>query len=573
MPLERLRVACVIAILLMSSVVLLTGSIEGEVGSWQTKSPMPTPRATAGTAVLGGEMYAIGGLVGGPGNDTEVDANEAYDPITDTWSQKAPLPTPRRGLVAATYDGKIYVMGGLNATVNPSVIYDSNDIYNPVIDAWTSGAPMPVGRIGAGAAVVSGRIYVVGGIIDGSSLPTDEVLEYDPVADSWSYATRLMVARQSAGLTVLKDKIYLFGGWLGWNSVEEYDPISGTSRLMNALPFGVSSPSVVTIDERIYIVGGGDDSECDVISLSYEFDPPSDSYVPVAPIPIPRSQASAAEINRKMYVAGGLSNTNLWCGARVANEEFTPPPPDNTPPSITITSPTNGQVINEGTTQIQGTATDPDGDGQITSVLIDIDGQGWQKATGTISWSYVWDTSSLSPGIHSVHVQAFDGKNTSNVAWVTVIVEDTSQPENNAPSVTITNPTSAPSLFLSDGSVLVEGSASDPDGDGQIESVEIKIDGGGWQSATGTAAWNFTWNWDPDSWYFGHHTVQARAYDGTTYSEIDLVVVHIQEDDVAGTLDLLPWLLLMIIVILAVLLSVSLIKTRGKPAENEQLED
>ena len=37
---------------------------------------------------------------------------EAYDPQTDTWTEKADIPTPRILPAASAVDGKIYVIGG-----------------------------------------------------------------------------------------------------------------------------------------------------------------------------------------------------------------------------------------------------------------------------------------------------------------------------------------------------------------------------------------------------------------------------------------------------------------------------
>ena len=37
---------------------------------------------------------------------------EAYDIPTDTWTTIADLPTPRKAASAAVVDGKVYVIGG-----------------------------------------------------------------------------------------------------------------------------------------------------------------------------------------------------------------------------------------------------------------------------------------------------------------------------------------------------------------------------------------------------------------------------------------------------------------------------
>src|SRR5258705_331796 len=55
--------------------------------SWTAKKPLPTPRAYLGAVVLQGKIWAVGGYSGS--NLANLDV---YDPVTDTWSAKAPMP-------------------------------------------------------------------------------------------------------------------------------------------------------------------------------------------------------------------------------------------------------------------------------------------------------------------------------------------------------------------------------------------------------------------------------------------------------------------------------------------------
>ena len=40
------------------------------------------------------------------------DANELYQPFTDTWQAASPMPTPRHGLSAVAMGNRIYVLAG-----------------------------------------------------------------------------------------------------------------------------------------------------------------------------------------------------------------------------------------------------------------------------------------------------------------------------------------------------------------------------------------------------------------------------------------------------------------------------
>lgn len=55
---------------------------------------------------------------------------EEYDPATDTWTPKAPMPTVRRNLAAATANGKVYAIGGTDASI--TVLATVEEFISPV---------------------------------------------------------------------------------------------------------------------------------------------------------------------------------------------------------------------------------------------------------------------------------------------------------------------------------------------------------------------------------------------------------------------------------------------------------
>jgi N-acetylneuraminic acid mutarotase len=78
------------------------------------------PRSEITSAILNdGKIYVIGGL---NATGKNIDAVEVYDPSTDRWSNNtaAPLPEQRDHAAAAAYNGKLYVVGGYDNLGNPS---------------------------------------------------------------------------------------------------------------------------------------------------------------------------------------------------------------------------------------------------------------------------------------------------------------------------------------------------------------------------------------------------------------------------------------------------------------------
>jgi N-acetylneuraminic acid mutarotase len=75
------------------------------------KTPIPTPRGGAAGAVLGGRLFLFGGE-GNPDNQGVFPEIEAYDAVNDSWEELPPMELPRHGFGAATLDNRIYLPGG-----------------------------------------------------------------------------------------------------------------------------------------------------------------------------------------------------------------------------------------------------------------------------------------------------------------------------------------------------------------------------------------------------------------------------------------------------------------------------
>ncbi|MBA2627724.1 MAG: hypothetical protein H0U85_06905, partial [Gemmatimonadales bacterium] len=176
---------------------------------WTLRAPPQTVRAGALGAVVDGKFYLVGGYDNSYFyyyyNLQYSAATEAYDPGTNTWSARAPMPLPRSGMTVAVMNEKLYAIGGYNPNALSRV-----DVYDPATNSWTIAAPMPTARGGAAAAVVNGRLYVAGG----SAVSASTTLEsYDPATNSWTTHAP-MLAPGGSGFTAagLDGIFYLAGG-------------------------------------------------------------------------------------------------------------------------------------------------------------------------------------------------------------------------------------------------------------------------------------------------------------------------------------------------------------------------
>ena len=90
-----------------------------------------------------------------------------YDPATNRWTARTPLGLERQGAASAVLGSKLYVMGGLRFNGVGLDILDITIVYDPVTDAWTRRAFLPSPRYGMSASTVllngKPRIELVGG--------------------------------------------------------------------------------------------------------------------------------------------------------------------------------------------------------------------------------------------------------------------------------------------------------------------------------------------------------------------------------------------------------------------------
>ncbi|XP_029471987.1 kelch-like protein 30 isoform X2 [Rhinatrema bivittatum] len=168
-------------------------------GTWKPIAPMWRSRTNHASAVLNGEIYAIGGTL----MDTvEV---ECYDPYNDSWSPISPALKYVSNFTAAGCLGKLYVIGSCAIKYNALTL----QCYNPVIDGWSMIASpfMPKYLSAPCSVTLNGAIYLIAD-------NTKKVYVYDPDANLWQKL--LHTLHENGGMVAIGSKIYVTGGhWKG----------------------------------------------------------------------------------------------------------------------------------------------------------------------------------------------------------------------------------------------------------------------------------------------------------------------------------------------------------------------
>ena len=212
---------------------------------------------------------------------------------------------------------------------------------------WEKLAPFPEPSEEILGAAAGGKMYVFAGLIP-LWKPKGLVYEYDPATDHWTKKNPMALPSHHVALTEYHGKIYAFGGfvyppsgpaaWVPINNSWEYDPASDTWKALAPMPSRRGSPVAAAVGDKIYVIGGATilpgssvtalDFKAPQTSVSTveEYDIEKNTWRERSPMPTPRNHTTAGVVNGKIYVIGGRAGAAFITEATdiSAVEEYDP---------------------------------------------------------------------------------------------------------------------------------------------------------------------------------------------------------------------------------------------------------
>jgi N-acetylneuraminic acid mutarotase len=189
---------------------------------WGEVSPLPAERAAGVLVMLGQNLHFFGGGIRNNQETSIVKDSENHWMLNlanpTGWKELAPLPNPRNHFSGVVLHGKIYAIGGQHLEGAAREYVSDVQMYDPKTNTWERKTPMPFGisHIGAATFVVDGKIVTIGGITEGQQLIAS-VLLYDPKEDVWEYLASVPQPIQASVAGVIGDTIYMTTGKNGKN--------------------------------------------------------------------------------------------------------------------------------------------------------------------------------------------------------------------------------------------------------------------------------------------------------------------------------------------------------------------
>lgn len=311
---------------------VLTEAVQPESnrGAWRTTAPMPTKRTEVAATALDGKIYVVGGFekpsLGNVMSFAITRSVEVYDPTTDRWTSKAPLPVGLHHVGIGVVHGRLYVIGGYSksglSVWNPvATVY----AYDPAMDNWIERASMPTARGALSVTEHEGKLYAIGGFDRKANNAQVEV--YDPERNVWTTAAPLPTPRDHLATAAVAGKIYAIGGRIDGDYsrnlavTERYDPGTDRWTRVSNLPTARSGITAAVVAGSIYVMGG--EGAAGTFNENEAYDSVRDTWQPMAPMLTARHGLGSAVVRRSIYViSGGPTPGGSFSDL---NEVFTPP--------------------------------------------------------------------------------------------------------------------------------------------------------------------------------------------------------------------------------------------------------
>jgi Uncharacterized protein conserved in bacteria len=385
--------------MLSSSILSVEAQKSSTQNTWVTKAQMHTPRGDLGVAAVNGKIYAIGGIIKpaqyDPAAHTSLplitppeltDANEEYDPATNTWSIKADIPTARAEFATAVIGNRIFCIGGESQTSYRA----ATEVYDTQTNNWTGKAALPIDvESPLQAVVIQEKIYV-------TSRSANYV--YDPLNNNWTeFASISLAINGSFCCSTFDNKLYVISSPF----IQIYDPATGNWTKGSQIPVALTQPIAVAtygVDapKRIYVFDG---------SIAASYDPQTTIWEAGSSLPSTQTVINfvktdvtnqghfgVAVINDRIYVVGGQGEgyTQL-----PTNQEYLPIGYGTIAPEITVAAPAAANYSTSNIT-LAFTINKP-----VNSTVLQLDNQ-----NQTIQGNYT--LTNLQNGPHTIVLYATD---------------------------------------------------------------------------------------------------------------------------------------------------------------------
>jgi Kelch motif/Calx-beta domain len=281
--------------------------------TWAGTTAPPISYSEATPAVVDGKLYMLGGF-----NATFTPQRKVFRFDGTSWTTMNDMPVAFTHAGHAVADGKVWVAGGYISDGNTGQIFGTTmvKVYNPSNDTWSDGPSLPVARASGNLTLVGRKLYYFGGENLGRTSDTPDMwaLDLDNQGAGWVSRAAMPMPRTHAAAVVVNDKIIVLGGQTGYDegltahrNIMVYNSANNTwSTRPELLPEGNTHAWQSTVYHRgkILIIAG-ERAHNDYVNVAWSVDPDTFSVTVLNSFPESRYSAAGGILNDKFYLFGG----------------------------------------------------------------------------------------------------------------------------------------------------------------------------------------------------------------------------------------------------------------------------
>ncbi|XP_071944391.1 kelch-like protein 26 [Antedon mediterranea] len=260
-----------------------------ETNVWKPFTDMPIRRLDLAVATMDNFLYVAGGQFSGDslGIDS-IGTVHQYNPRFDTWRQLCPMKKRRSLFSLDGMNTYLYAVGGKNTQGGLASV----ERYDSGTDSWEYVAPLTLHTFGHSSAVVGGKLFITGGVVDGGHF-SNALQVYDPNHDKWTFKAPMSSTRAFHVMCSVGKKIYVIGGntrdsknrRVDCRAVECYDTKNEQWSTLARMPIGVSLAGVCVYSKCVYVIGGYTGKFSDRHSEVQKYDIETDKWKIVCNLP------------------------------------------------------------------------------------------------------------------------------------------------------------------------------------------------------------------------------------------------------------------------------------------------
>jgi N-acetylneuraminic acid mutarotase len=222
------------------------------------------------------------------------------------WAARAAMPVPTSEMGGgAAWAGRLHLVGGW-------IVHTEHYIYDASDDRWFRAAPLPRPGNHIPVAAEAGRFYALGGFQGPNVDAFADAYAYQIDQDRWVPVAPLPRARGAGGAAILNGRIHLVGGAvsipgertsISWH--EAYDPKTDRWTRLAPLPGARDHLGVTAYQGRLYVAGGRFNTPAFNSNLHHVYLPDQDRWEAIASMPTARSAHGFVVYRDRLFAMGG----------------------------------------------------------------------------------------------------------------------------------------------------------------------------------------------------------------------------------------------------------------------------